>query len=272
MGMSVKVVLAGCGHMGYAMLEGWLNSGSLKSSEVFVVEPNAELRGRAGKLGVGTGENAAAILADAPSVVVLAVKPQIIRDVTRDYLRFSDGRTTFVSVAAGTSVATFEEVLGGHAPIIRVMPNTPVAIGEGMMVACANARVSPQARQFVAGLLSASGKVVEIDDEWLMDAVTAVSGSGPAYVYHFIECLPAAGEKAGLPAAIAGQLAMQTVYGSAMLAATSDETPAELRRQVTSPKGTTEAALGVLMGEDRLKKLVGEAVEAARARSVELGK
>jgi pyrroline-5-carboxylate reductase len=270
--MTVKVVLAGCGHMGYAMLVGWLNSGGLKPSEAFIVEPNAELRARAEKLGARTGETASDILADGPSVVVLAVKPQIIREVTKDYVRFSDGRTTFVSVAAGTSITTFEEILGARAPIVRVMPNTPAAIGKGMMVACANSRVSPQARQFVTELLSASGKVAEIDDERLMDAVTAVSGSGPAYLYHFIECLTAAGEKAGLPAEIAGQLAMQTVYGSAILAEESDETPAELRRQVTSPNGTTAAALAVLMGEDRLKKLMAEAVEAARARSVELGK
>src|SRR5690606_3104419 len=125
---------------------------------------------------------------------------------------------------------------------------------------------------FVHELLSASGKVATVTDEALMDAVTAVSGSGPAYVFHFIECLTAAGEAAGLPADTAKLLAMQTVYGAASLAAQSDTEPGELRRQVTSPNGTTAAALSVLMGEDRLKTLLTEAVEAARARGVELGR
>ena len=152
------------------------------------------------------------------------------------------------------------------------MPNTPAAIGKGMMVTVANAHVAQAAAAFVRDLLSASGRVAEIADEGLMDAVTAVSGSGPAYVFHFIECLTAAGEAAGLPADTARLLAMQTVYGAAALAAESGEEPGELRRQVTSPNGTTAAALSVLMGDDRLKTLVAEAVEAARRRSAELGR
>ena len=155
---------------------------------------------------------------------------------------------------------------------MRCMPNTPAAIGKGMMVTFANANVTEETKHFVADLLSASGEVATIDDESLMDAVTAVSGSGPAYVFHFIECLTAAAEKAGLPEKTAKLLAMQTVYGAASLAAESSEDPGVLRQQVTSPNGTTAAALAVLMGEDRLKILLGEAVEAARARSVELGK
>jgi pyrroline-5-carboxylate reductase len=152
------------------------------------------------------------------------------------------------------------------------MPNTPAAIGKGMIVVFAKANVTAERRAFVHTLLSASGAVAEISDESLMDAVTAVSGSGPAYVFHFIECLTAAAITAGLPEATAKLLAMQTVFGAASLAAESGEEPSELRRQVTSPNGTTAAALGVLMGEDRLKLLVTKAVEAARARSVELGK
>jgi pyrroline-5-carboxylate reductase len=141
-----------------------------------------------------------------------------------------------------------------------------------MMVTYANARVSDDAKAFVSDLLSASGEVATIDDEGLMDAVTAVSGSGPAYIFHFIECLTAAAQKAGLPGDTAKLLAMQTVYGAASLAAESHEEPGVLRQRVTSPNGTTAAALAVLMGEDRLKNLVGEAVEAARKRSIELGK
>lgn len=270
--MTVKAVLVGCGNMGYAMLAGWLKSGRLAATEVVVVEPSGELRARAQKLGAAAVASAADLAADiAPQLVILAVKPQVIRDVTAEYRRFTSGNTVFLSVAAGTPVAAFEDILGA-VPMVRCMPNTPAAIGKGMLVVFANARVSGADLAFIKDLLATSGAVAGIDDESLMDAVTAVSGSGPAYVFHFIECLTAAGEAAGLPAAVATQLAMQTVFGAASLAAESAEEPAELRRQVTSPNGTTAAALAVLMGDDRLKTLVGEAVEAARARSAELGK
>ncbi|WP_353642451.1 pyrroline-5-carboxylate reductase [Mesorhizobium sp. WSM2239] len=271
--MTVKVVLAGCGNMGYAMLSGWLKSGKLRPDETFVIEPNVELRARAGALGSSVGSDAGDIPPSAvPALVVLAVKPQVIREVTAGYRRFGDGRTIFLSIAAGTAMATFEEILGENVPIIRCMPNTPAAIGKGMLVTYANDRVSDGTRKFVADLLSASGEVASIDDERLMDAVTAVSGSGPAYIFHFIECLTAAAESAGLPTETAKLLAMQTVYGAASLAAESHEDPGVLRQQVTSPNGTTAAALAVLMGEDRLKRLVTDAVEAARIRSIELGK
>ena len=268
--MTVTVVLVGCGNMGRAMLEGWLAAGKLKPEEVLVVEPAQALRERAAALGVATLAEAGDIAGGtAPGLVVFAVKPQVIRDVIPAYKRFKAG-ATYVSVAAGTPVAAFEQLLGADAAILRCMPNTPAAIGKGMMVTFANGHVTAEAAAFVADLLSASGRVAEIADEGLMDAVTAVSGSGPAYVFHFIECLTAAGEAAGLPAETAKLLAMQTVYGAAALAAQSGEEPGELRRQVTSPNGTTAAALAVLMGEDRLKTLLTQSVEAARARSVEL--
>jgi pyrroline-5-carboxylate reductase len=271
--MTVKVVLAGCGNMGYAMLAGWLQSAKLYPGEVFVVEPNAELRHRAETLGVAAAGAASEAPADlVPTLVIFAVKPQVIREVVQGYRRFADGRTAFLSVAAGTPIATFEEILGKDIPIIRCMPNTPAAIGKGMMVLVGNAHVPAGTRAFVDDLLSASGQVAGIEDEGLMDAVTAVSGSGPAYIFHFIECLTAAAEKAGLPLPTAKLLAMQTVYGAAALAAESGEDPTRLREQVTSPNGTTAAALSVLMGEDRLKTLLTDAVEAARKRSVELGK
>jgi pyrroline-5-carboxylate reductase len=269
--MAMTVVLVGCGNMGRAMLEGWLATGRLAAAEVLVVEPAEALRDRAAALGVAVAADAGEIGADAaPRLVVFALKPQIILDIVPAYARFRAG-ATYVSVAAGTPIAAFERLLGADAAILRCMPNTPAAIGKGMMVTFANARVKPQDAAFIADLLAASGKVTSIADESLMDAVTAVSGSGPAYVFHFIECLTAA-EAAGLPAETAKLLAMQTVYGAAALAEASDEEPGELRRQVTSPNGTTAAALSVLMGEDRLKTLVTEAVEAARARGVELGR
>jgi pyrroline-5-carboxylate reductase len=271
--MALSLVLVGCGNMGYAMLSGWLAAGKLDASEVFVVEPNAGLRARAEALGCKAGATAADMPADAaPELIIVAVKPQVIRDVIADYRRFGDGRTTFLSIAAGTPVATFQQVLGERAPIARCMPNTPAAIGKGMMALFSTALVSAETRGRIADLLSASGAVAGIDDEALMDAVTAVSGSGPAYVFHFIECLTQAGENAGLPAETARLLAMQTVYGAASLAAESGEDPGVLRRQVTSPNGTTAAALAILMGEDRLKILVSDAVEAARLRSIELGR
>jgi len=187
------------------------------------------------------------------------------------YRRFVHANTTFLSVAAGTGIKVFEDILGAGTAVIRCMPNTPAAIGKGMMVTCSNAAVSADTAAFVAELLAASGEVATVDDESLMDAVTAVSGSGPAYVFHFIECLTEAGVAAGLPEETAKRLAMQTVYGAASLASDSADPPGRLREQVTSPNGTTAAALAVLMGDGRLKTLVGEAVEAARKRSVELG-
>ncbi len=269
----IRVLLAGCGNMGYAMLAGWINSGKLDPTETLVIEPNDELRARAAKLGGKVAAGSDEIPADAaPDLVVFAVKPQVIRAVTEGYRRFAGGATTFLSIAAGTGISAFEEILGGDAPIMRCMPNTPASIGKGMMVTFANAHVSDEAKIFISTLLSASGAVAAIDNESLMDAVTALSGSGPAYVFHFIECLSEAGVKAGLPLETAKVLAMQTVHGAASLAAESGEDPSVLRQQVTSPNGTTAAALAVLMGGDRLKDLVGEAVEAARLRSVELGK
>lgn len=269
--MPIKTVLVGCGNMGYAMVSGWLASGRLQASEVLVVEPNEDLRARAARLGVTVAERPPASVADAaPQLVVLAVKPQIIREVTSAYRHLGNGATVFLSIAAGTPMAAFQEILGSDTPIVRCMPNTPAAIGKGMMVVYPNRKVGPDRLAFVTGLLAASGAVAEIDREDLMDAVTAVSGSGPAYVFHFIECLTAAGEKAGLASETARQLAMQTVYGAACLAAESREEPATLRRQVTSPNGTTAAALDVLMGGAKLEALVTEAVQAARRRSVEL--
>lgn len=270
--MSVRLVLVGCGNMGFAMLEGWLRSGKLMPAEVVVVEPNEALRERAARLGAGTAL-AAGELPDGidPTLVIFAVKPQVMRTVVPDYRRFSE-RAAFLSIAAGVPIATMREILGDRAAIVRCMPNTPAAIGKGMMVTFANPLVTVETKAFVDELLAISGAVSEIASEDLMDAVTAVSGSGPAYVFHFIECLTAAGEAAGLPVETAKQLAMQTVYGAACLARESRDEPARLREQVTSPNGTTAAALSVLMGEDRLKRLITEAVEAARVRSVELGK
>lgn len=270
--MTIRIVLAGCGNMGFAMLSGWLDAGKIKAADIAVVEPNGNLRARAAGLGVAAFANASELAQSlSPELVVFAVKPQVMGSVVPAYRRFAD-RSTFVSIAAGTGIAAMQEMLGDAAAIIRCMPNTPAAIGHGMMVLVSNVNVTAQADAFVADLLTANGKVARIGDEHLMDAVTAVSGSGPAYVFHFIEALAAAGRKAGLPDDVADVLAMQTVHGAANLAAQSKDDPATLRRQVTSPNGTTAAALDVLMAPKGLEMLLTDAVEAARRRGEELGR
>lgn len=268
----MKVILVGCGNMGYAMLKGWIDSGRLAPGDAIVVEPNEGLRSRASALGVTVHATAAETGDAKADIVVIAVKPQAMRAVLADWARFGDGSTLFVTVAAGTRIAVYEEILGVRTPVLRCMPNTPAAIGKGMMVTVGNTHVSPSQREAAHALLATSGAVAEIDDENLMDAVTAVSGSGPAYLFHFIEALTAAAKAVGLPEAIAGQLALQTVYGAANLAAQSSDSPALLREQVTSPNGTTAAALGVLMGGGALEKLLTKSVTAARDRGSELGK
>lgn len=270
--MQDTVILVGCGNMGYAMLKGWLESGILQPENVHVIEPAEALLERAAGAGVNAYLNAQSLAADLkPRMIVFAVKPQVMADILPTYQRFAP-QTTFVSVAAGTPVSLFEQYLGKDAAIIRCMPNTPAAIGKGMLVTYKNANVTEDNEAFVNSLLKTSGKVASVDKEELMDAVTAVSGSGPAYVFHFIEALTDAGVTAGLPEETAALLARQTVMGAGALAAASTDTPSTLRRQVTSPNGTTAAALDVLMGDNRLKILLEEAVEAARNRSVELGK
>jgi pyrroline-5-carboxylate reductase len=266
-----NVVLVGCGNMGFAMLKGWLDAGILQSDQVTVVEPAPALLERAATLGVNTTADASGIKDEpAPRIILVAVKPQVMRDVLPAYARFKD-TSTFVSVAAGIKVAFFEEHLGSGAAIIRTIPNTPAAIGKGMIVTFRNANVKESDADFANRLLETSGAVAAVDDESLIDAATAVSGSGPAYVFHFIEALTEAAVDAGLERKTAEILAMQTVSGAGALAAASEDTPTRLREQVTSPKGTTAAALDVLMGGDRLKKLMSEAVSAAHKRAVELG-
>ncbi len=267
-----KLLLAGCGNMGFAMLSAWIDQQRINASDVIVVEPVDALRERASGLGVKACPSVSEIADDfAPDIILFAVKPQIMRDVVPGYRRFTERGAACVSIAAGTGMAVFEELLGPGTPVIRCMPNTPAAIGKGMMVLVGNGQAGPELRTSVQELLTANGRVEWIDDEKLMDAVTAVSGSGPAYVFHFIECLTKAGKTAGLPDETASILAMQTVYGAASLAFESDVSPNVLREQVTSPNGTTAAALSVFMRDDQTEKLVTEAVEAARKRSVELG-
>ncbi len=269
--MTTSIVLVGCGNMGFAMLKGWLDEFDVL--DVHVVEPNDELRERVEGTGVSTHVDASGLPDGlAPDLVILAVKPQIMAGALSAYRHWIGGKTTFLSVAAGITISTLAAGLDGATPIVRCMPNTPSAIGKGMMVCNGNAHVSTSIVDLATRLLSSSGDVLWIDDENLMDAVTAVSGSGPAYLFHFIESMSGAAKAAGLPDDIADALALQTVYGAACLAKNSSHDPGTLRQQVTSPGGTTAAALEVFMGDKRLEKLVTEAVTAAKSRSIELGK
>lgn len=262
------VILVGCGNMGFAMLTGWLRDAP--DLRYHVIEPNDALRQRAADAGAQVHSAISQIGDINPSLIILAVKPQVMADVVPNYQRF--GAAVFVSVAAGTTVASLRGWLGETARIIRTMPNTPAAIGQGMLVSCATSDVPAEAREMVDKLMSASGRHAWIDDEELMDAVTAISGSGPAYLFHFIECLASAARDVGLPEDLAQTLAIETVAGAAALAKGSDLDPSALRAQVTSPGGTTAAALDVLMADDGLKPLMRRAATAARDRGIALGK
>jgi pyrroline-5-carboxylate reductase len=263
------IVLVGCGQMGSAMLRGWLECAA--AERFLVVEPAGAPPMLAGGPSVGWHRVAADLPPDiAPDAIVFAVKPQVIADVLPSYRRWVRPQTLFLSIAAGTTIGGIARHLGDAAAIIRCMPNTPAAIGRAITVACANPRVRPEQRLLCGSLLAAIGDSAWIEDEALMDAVTAVSGSGPAYVFLLIEALAAAGERAGLPAELALRLARTTVAGSGELARQSLESPARLRENVTSPGGTTRAALDVLMSEHGLPELLERAVAAATRRSREL--
>jgi pyrroline-5-carboxylate reductase len=262
------VVLVGCGQMGSAMLRGWLAQGA--ASHFVVIEP-AGLPPVFADAKTVEWHPAAQELPDAltPEAVVFAVKPQVINNVLPAYHRWVRPQTFFLSIAAGITIAGISRHLG-EAAIIRTMPNTPAAIGRGITVACANARVTQEQRRLCEALLAAIGESAWVEDEALLDPVTAVSGSGPAYVFLLIEALAQAGERAGLPADLALRLARETIAGSGELARRSPGSPARLREAVTSPGGTTRAALDVLMAKDGLARLIDRAVAAATKRSREL--
>ena len=258
------LVLLGCGKMGSALLAGWLGQG-LAPSAVHVIEPNPSewLRG------TGVGVNAA--LPAAPAIVLIAVKPQMMGAALPTIASMGGGGTLFVSIAAGTTIESFEAVFGDDSPIVRAMPNTPAAVGRGISAIIGNREATAAHLDLAETLLAAVGQVVRLEREGQMDAVTAVSGSGPAYVFHLIEALARAGEGEGLSPALAMQLAKATVGGAGALAEAAEESPAQLRVNVTSPNGTTQAALEVLMDEGAgLPPLMERAVAAAARRSREL--
>ncbi len=260
-----KILLVGCGKMGGAMLQGWLADAGL--GPFVAVEPGPAPA--AAHARVRHVADDAAIPADfVPDVVVFATKPQVMNDVVPAYRRFA--RALFVSIAAGTTIATFERHLGSGIAIVRAMPNTPASVGRGISGAYASPAVSPDQRALADRLLRSVGAVEWVASEALIDAVTAVSGSGPAYVFLLAEALADAGAKAGLPADLAQRLARATVAGAGELLHQAPESAEQLRKNVTSPNGTTAAALAVLMATDGFDPLLERAVAAAAKRAREL--
>jgi len=263
------LVLVGAGKMGGAMLKGWLKGGADPQKIVALdPAPPAEIRALLGRSGVRLNPPVASIAGT--QVIVVAVKPQLMDDVLPAIMPLKASKPLILSVAAGKTIASFERHFGADAAVIRTIPNTPAAVGRGITAMASNANVSESQLELARALLSAVGEVVTVEKEEQIDAVTAVSGSGPAYVFYLTECLAAAGEKAGLPAALSMQLARATVAGAGELMRQSGTDAATLRQNVTSPKGTTYAALTVLMAEDGMQPLFDKAIDAATRRSREL--
>jgi pyrroline-5-carboxylate reductase len=260
------LLLVGCGRMGSAMLSGWRERGLSPS---YAVDPAPDAVRNA-----GSDLTVVAALSDVPAsfepaAVVLAVKPQSAAEALPAYTRFA-GSSVFLSIMAGRTIAGIEAFLGGSAAVVRAMPNTPAAVRQGITVATPNPAVTPQQRDLCGNLLRAIGLVEWVDRETLLDPVTAVSGSGPAYVFLLAELMEQAAIEQGIAPELARVLARQTVAGSGALLAASPESAAELRKAVTSPGGTTQAALEVLMAPGAAPKAFSEAIAAATRRSREL--
>lgn len=270
MSANTQVLLVGFGNMGQALVRGWLARGR-SAATLRIVDSAPAAQAAARDLGVV----ASARVADAArgfraEVIVLAVKPSQLGAVLGECRASAAAGSVFLSIAAGKTIGQLVAGLGVEAAVVRAMPNTPAAIGEGMTALVANAAVTAAQRAQCGELLAAVGAIAWLAEERHMDAVTAVSGSGPAYVFLLVECLEQAGVELGLDAALARQLALATVAGAGAYAAIADADPAELRRRVTSPNGTTQAALDVLMAEPGLRELLVRAVRAAAERSREL--
>lgn len=256
--LSSKILLVGLGKMGGALLKGWSRTNSFVVS---TLDPNTN----------DSDYQSSEEITTKFDVIVLAVKPQIIAEVTDSLKQIITPSTLVLSIAAGKTISFYEGLLGQETAIIRAMPNTPALVGKGISVLCGNKSTTQTQAQLAMNLMSSVGDAEWINDEKLMDAITALSGSGPAYVFHLIEAMTDAGIKMGLTPALSAKLARQTVIGSAALAAQeTNETAATLRKNVTSPGGTTEAALKVLCSENGLTDLMTRAIQAATDRGKEL--
>ncbi len=250
--------------MGGAMMRSWLYADLFNHIDVIDPMPLPDEFSGDARVRHFTSPSDQKITSD---ILVLAVKPQVLREASRGIASALTPDTVLLSIAAGQSLAALERVFGSHMPVIRAMPNTPAAIGKGASVCVANAHVTDVQKDIAQGLLEASGTTLWVEDEGLMDAVTALSGSGPAYVFYFIEALARAGQQAGLSAEMSMALARQTVIGSAALAEHDGDVDAcVLRKNVTSPGGTTQAALETLM-DGRFQDILSEALQAAKLRA-----
>lgn len=263
----LKILLVGCGKMGGALLSGMINAGVL-ARNIIVIEPNPDARPDLNLKFLKDFDKEE--LHITPNIIIFAVKPQVIESIIHAYKQFAS-EALFISIIAGKTTSFFENHLGENAAVIRSMPNLPALVNKGMTVFFSKSgKISAHQQNIAASLFGSVGDVAFLEDESLMDAVTAISGSGPAYLFHFIECLTYAGIKLGLPESLAKTLALKTIDGSTALALSSDNPPSALREAVTSPKGTTEAALKILMGEHGLAQLIVDATTAAKNRSREL--
>lgn len=266
-GSSLNIALIGCGKMGSALLRGWLASGIAK--HVDVLDPGKMPDDLAADDRVTHAFGSGDLNNESWDIMVMAVKPQIMEDVCAALVPLVHEGLPILSIAAGKTTSSFLNIFSIGQPVVRAMPNTPAAIGQGITVACTSAQADASIKVMAEQLLLAVGDVLWLENEDLMNAVTAVSGSGPAYVFHLIEAMAKAGEEAGLAPDMAMKLARQTVIGSAALAKEDPAHAATLRENVTSPGGTTEAALKILM-DGRFQGIMDEAVAAATKRGEEL--
>ena len=267
-----RVLMVGAGKMGGALIESWLKKKTTQPSNIVLVEPNIERAKYFRDIyTLYTFETPEAINAGLGEAIILfAVKPQMMDEVVPLYKPLIQPGRLILSIAAGTPISYFEDRLGANTAVVRAMPNTPASIGRGITVLCANTHVTAEQRERCEILIGAVGQVEWIEDESLMDAVTAVSGSGPAYVFLLIEALAQAGISAGLAVDLANRLALTTVVGAGALAEQAEDSPTVLRQNVASPGGTTAAALEVLMADNGLEQLMARAVTAAKERGREL--
>lgn len=264
-----NICLIGCGKMGSAMLAGWQKDETL-AAQFHVIEPMLDASELASPHTSFYRDIGALPDGFSPDLVALAVKPQMMAEVLVGAVSIGSAETSWLSIAAGLSTQKLSAMLGGETRILRAMPNTPAAIGMGITALFSCPDVSGGIRDLSAQLLRASGQVVHLQDEKLMDAVTALSGSGPAYVFLLAEAMAAAGHRLGLPENMAMQLAIQTIKGAGALMAADASPPAVLRENVTSKGGTTAAALSVLMQDGRMAILLDQALDAAAKRAAEL--
>lgn len=267
-----RILLVGAGKMGGALIDAWLMRRIVQPRDIVLIEPDiVRARHFRERYSLFTFETLEAVNTGVGQpIIVFAIKPQVMDAVVPLYSSLAEQGALILSIAAGKTLDYFEKILGADSAIVRAMPNTPASIGKGMTVLCSNGHINSQQKALCQDLMSAVGRVRWVNNEKLMDPVTAVSGSGPAYVFLLIEALAEAGVKAGLDQDLANELAITTVTGAAALAEESTLPPSVLRQNVTSPGGTTEAALTVLMSNDGLSDLFLRAVNQAVTRSREL--